>query len=308
MTSKKTSDAKAQCALCLEQKALQLSHIVPKFVFDYLKRSAPSSMRSHRTPNLRIQDGQKKRLLCRNCEQLLSGWEKRFSENLFMPLHDPQPVTAPIRYEGWALKFAVSVSWRVLEHYAREGLSSLSPEQNEQAKKALEVWRGFLIGKKKNPARFQQHLLPLDVIEEHTAGHVSPFLNRYLLRTVHTDVIASKSWTVVYTKLCRILIFGFISVDDPSGWKGMKLHVRSGVIEPTDYMIPAGIMKYINDKADEVKNALNSLSPKQDQIVSKSIQENLDRIANSESFRAMSYDIAHSGKAAFKPSKTKNSR
>jgi hypothetical protein len=63
-------------------------------------------------------------------------------------------------------------------------------------------------------------------------------------------------------------------------------------------------MKYMNDKADAVKDALNSLSPKQDEIVSKSIQENLDRIANSETFRALSYDIKHSGKAAFKPSKT----
>jgi hypothetical protein len=62
-------------------------------------------------------------------------------------------------------------------------------------------------------------------------------------------------------------------------------------------------MKYINDKADEVKQSLNSLSPKQEQIVSKATKDNLDGIANSEIFRAMSYDIAHSGKAAFKPNR-----
>jgi hypothetical protein len=201
---------KAKCALCLHQKELQLSHIVPKFVVDYLKRSGAGGMRSYRTPNLRIQDGQKARLLCRDCEQLLSGWEKKFSENLFIPLHNPEPVTSPIKYQEWALKFAVSVSWRVLHHYVSLGLSNFPQEEIDLAKKALEVWKDFLMGRKNNPAQFQQHLLPLDVIEDHSADHVSPFLNRYLLRAMHTDVITSKARTVVYVKLCRILIFGFV--------------------------------------------------------------------------------------------------
>jgi len=295
---------KALCALCSEERELQLSHIVPKFVVDHLKRSGPGGMRSYRTPNLRIQDGEKTRLLCRECEQLLSGWEKKFAENLFVPLHNPEPVTTPIKYQEWALKFAASVSWRVLHYYVTSGLSNFPEQEVELAKRALEVWKDFLMARKQNPAQFQQHLLPLDVIEEHSADHVSPFLNRYLLRAIHTDVITSESRTLVYVKLCRILIFGFVREDDPAQWKGTKLHVRKGIVEPTDYRIPAELMRYMNDKADAVKHALNSLSPKQDEIVSKSIKENLDKIANSETFRAMSYDLKHSGKAAFKPTKT----
>src|SRR5258708_13965527 len=101
---------RAKCALCFEERELQLSHIVPKFVFGYVKRSAPSALRSHRTPNLRIQDGEKEYLLCWECEQIFGGWEKTFSEQLFIPLHDPLPVTTTIPYRHWALKFAFSSS------------------------------------------------------------------------------------------------------------------------------------------------------------------------------------------------------
>jgi hypothetical protein len=291
---------KGECALCLEEKELQLSHIIPKFVFNYLKESAPGGLRSYRTPNLRIQDGEKEYLLCRDCEQLFSSWEKPFSEHIFVPLHDPSPVTTPIVYKQWALKFAASVSWRVLNYYMKLGLSHFSDEQKAHAQQALNFWREFLLGGQKHPGRFEQHLLPLDVIEHHTVGEISPFLNRYLLRSIHMDVLVSESSAIVYTKLCRVTIFGFIYEANPLGWQGMKLHVNKGTIRPRDYLLPGEIFKYINDKASQVKEALNSLSPKQEQKVAKVIAENLDEIANSEIYRAMSYDVAHSGKAAFK--------
>lgn len=296
---------RAKCALCFEERELQLSHIVPKFVFGYVKRSAPSALRSHRTPNLRIQDGEKEYLLCWKCEQIFGGWEKTFSEQLFVPLHDPLPVTTPIPYREWALKFAVSVSWRVLQYHSTRGLHHFSNEQKAQADHALNMWRQFLIGERKHPARFEQHLLPLDVIEQHTAGDVSPFLNRYLLRSIHTDVLASKTSAVVYTKLCRVLIFGFIHEENPSGWKGTKLHVNKGLIGPREYLVPGRIFEYMNQKATQVKKALDSLSPKQEQKVAKFIEQNLDELAESEIARAMTYDVHHSGKAAFKQKRRK---
>jgi len=53
------------------------------------------------------------------------------------------------------------------------------------------------------------------------------------------------------------------------------------------------------------KKALDSLSPKQEQKVAKFIEQNLDEFAESEIARAMTYDVHHSGKAAFKPKKRK---
>ena len=50
-------------------------------------------MRSLLSPNLRIQDGVKKKLLCGDCELLFSIYEKQFAENIFIPYHnDPSVV------------------------------------------------------------------------------------------------------------------------------------------------------------------------------------------------------------------------
>lgn len=290
------------CALCDKEAKLQLSHILPKFVIKYVKESAPSAIRSNQSPNRRIQDGPKEYLLCWDCEQLFARWEKLFYENLFLPLHSPTPVTSPLYYRQWALKFAVSVSWRVLLSRSRRGLTHFSAQQQASAQQALDLWRRFLLGQERHPGRYEQHLLPLDVIESHTKTGISPFLNRYNLRVVQTDVIALENMVFTCSKLCRVIIFGFIDVDSPLVWQGTKLHVNKGEIIPRRYVIPYQIDEYMNEMADKVKDFFASMSPQQQRKVDEAIRENLDELVDSEIFRAMNYDVAHSGDAAFKNS------
>ena len=40
-----------KCALCGEDKELQLSHIIPKFIGKYLKNTSIGNIRSHENPN-----------------------------------------------------------------------------------------------------------------------------------------------------------------------------------------------------------------------------------------------------------------
>ena len=62
-----------QCALCASTSELQASHIIPRFVFDWLRdTSATGHFRSSQIPDLRVQDGLKPRMLCKRCEQLFS--------------------------------------------------------------------------------------------------------------------------------------------------------------------------------------------------------------------------------------------
>lgn len=296
------------CQLCLKNADLKLSHIVPKFVWRWLKESAPGGIRTNRNPNLRIQDGPKTYLLCAECEQRFSDWEKPFCERVFLPLHNPEPVTTSIRYEGWALKFAVSVSWRVLTFFEHEASTKhFTPLQRQLADEALETWRRFLLGELENPGDFNQHLLPTDVIESYQGPKISSSLNRYLLRNVHIDVISTQSSAYVYTKMCRLILFGRIHEKYPKHWRGMQLRLRRGDIRPRDYLLPAGIAEYMNRKADEARRALESLSPRQYKVVDAEFDKNVDAIANSEIFRAMSYDVLHSGKEAFSNRKKKGS-
>lgn len=60
------------CLLCKRERELQLSHIIPNFVYNWLKDTSPSFIRSSQNPNQRIQDGPKYYLLCAECEGLFS--------------------------------------------------------------------------------------------------------------------------------------------------------------------------------------------------------------------------------------------
>jgi len=290
-----------RCAFCNKDAELKVSHIIPKFVFGWFKESTPSPIRSNRIPNKRIQDGLKQYLLCSDCEELFSGWEKSFCEQLFLPLHNNPTLTSPIKYGSWALKFAASISWRVLLYFQQlHGLSHFSEKQRESAQKALDVWRRFLLGELPNPGQYEQHLLPVDVVESHSGPEISPFLNRYLLRSIHMDVICSNTSAIVYTKMGHLILFGFIQEDDAKSWKGTKLHVNKGSVIPRHYRLPKSIAEYWNEKANEGTKALASISPKQKQMIQESILENADELVDSELWRAIQYDVLNSGEDAFK--------
>jgi hypothetical protein len=102
-----------KCALCSEEKELKLSHIVPKFVFRYLSKTSDTG--KFRDPNnikKRIQDGPKYKLLCSECEQMLSESEKYFAEKLFKPFVQGKEVM--VKYDHNLQYFIKSAHWRFL--------------------------------------------------------------------------------------------------------------------------------------------------------------------------------------------------
>ena len=235
--------------------------------------------------------------------RIASKWlGETFFENIFLPLHNPKPVTKPIFYEAWALKFAVSVSWRVLTFFTSEeqqNIDNFTTSQRQMANEAQERWRQFMLGEESSPSDYSQHLLPLDAVQDYRGFQISPFLNRYLLRSVHLDLISTESSAYVYTKMCRLILFGRIQEEHPNQWKGMQLRLRKGDIRPRDYHLPGGIMEYLNLAADESNRALESMSMKQQEVIEDMFEKKADEIADSEVFRAMKHDIAHSGDAAY---------
>jgi hypothetical protein len=101
------------CRLCGHERELQESHVVPAFVFKWLKEtSSTGSLRFGQQPNKRVQDGYKQRWLCLDCEGRLNVWETQFATQLFHPVN--QDGGDNIRYGEWLMKVCVSVSWRTL--------------------------------------------------------------------------------------------------------------------------------------------------------------------------------------------------
>ena len=61
---------KGLCRLCLQNKELRVSHLVPKFFYNQLKKkSITGMMRDNINPNVPTQDGYKIYFLCASCKE-----------------------------------------------------------------------------------------------------------------------------------------------------------------------------------------------------------------------------------------------
>src|SRR5262245_9124045 len=96
------------CNLCLCDRQLRESHVIPKFVAKWLKdSSATGYLRQGIEPNLRKQDFSTAQLLCSDCENRFSRLENLFAETIFFPyLNDGK---REFEYTDWLLKFSVSL-------------------------------------------------------------------------------------------------------------------------------------------------------------------------------------------------------
>jgi hypothetical protein len=225
------------CRLCGEPGELQESHVIPSFVYKWLKEtSATGFLRFSDAPNKRVQDGYKEYWLCLACEQRLNIWETQFATNIFHPLNNDGGQR--VKYDSWMMKFCASISWRTLIKIRESGLEHFTPSQLVAANQALDVWSKIILGKLPHPARHEQHLLLLDTIVEDSSGELPANINRYILRTVGMDAIRSETTTFVFTKMSKFIVLGFIDVWHPRQWVGTKIHVGEGIVGAGNCTVP----------------------------------------------------------------------
>lgn len=292
------------CHFCDQNKELRESHVIPSFIYKWIKESSGGGYLRHgMTPNKRIQDGAKYYWLCDDCEGQFSKWEDRFAKEIFYPTVNGKAGHTPYSY--WFLKFCVSISWRVLNFYLVEhNLNHFSEQMKVNAKQAHRIWKEYLLGNRPHPTHFEQHFLPLDSIESHTVEDMPTNINRYILRSVDIDAVTGENSSFIYSKLERFVIIGFIKMPHPRQWGGSKVHVKHGTVGPNNYTLPKQFFNYFMDKACRAAEAQATISEKQNKKIEKTFRENIDDIPNSETFRAMSGDVHLFGNKAFnKPNK-----
>jgi hypothetical protein len=292
-------DRSEACPLCGRVAPLVRSHILPRFTVQWLKDHIGSGyFRSGATPNKRSQDYLAGRLLCLECEQLFSRWEKNFAEEFFIPYQEDS--RRPFRYGPWFSRFAVSISWRVLAwSQAQHGLEHLTPALRSRADEVLKVWGEFLLGERPNPGAFEQHFFPMDVVESYAGVPPPPTLNRYILTALDCDVAASQKSAMTYAKMGRFVLLGFIEMRNAHQWKGSKLKIESGEIWPRAYKTPPGFGNFFLDRVKGHQKALMEISERQGEVIQAARMKEPDRVLASESVRAMKQDILLSGLRAF---------
>lgn len=102
------------CALCRKKDVeLRQSHIIPKAIYRRAKTYENSRFREFYEPKKIYQDGEKKFMLCGECEEFFSAYETKFS-NLFLDKYLKSPnstlptITSDIEF------YILTVAWRIL--------------------------------------------------------------------------------------------------------------------------------------------------------------------------------------------------
>jgi len=219
-----------------------------KFAFDWL-RTQRGGLRDLARPDLVAQDGTKPRLLCGACEGLLAAWERQVSENLFRPLHQRTKTSFP--YGPWLLKFAVSVSFRVLALHG-DGLVKLAngPVVSSTDRAAVtEVgsvdgpWAGFLRGERETLGPYEHYCVALPPAPDLSPANrrISSYFEGEI--NIRPPIQAPDGGIYVVTKMCRLCLVGTIVRGQRKAWVNTRIAAAGGVIS-RPYAIPQWLGSY----------------------------------------------------------------
>lgn len=210
---------RGKCRLYGIETDLRQSHIIPKFAFDYMKRTGGRFLRGYENPNRRVQDGPKRYFLGDEAEQQFSKRERWFSNNLFIPYL--QDNTQEFEYDENLAYFILSVLWRVLiEHLEHpnakvDGLSFLED--------VAEEWREFL-AKSTFPQNYNNlNILLTDRLTSAPTGIKDADL--YMSRAIDATVIYNDSYSTigVYAKFLRFIVWSIVK-GEPTNGKNIQVN------------------------------------------------------------------------------------
>lgn len=272
-----------KCALCLSGVPREAGHIIPHFVFRHLVKSGPTGfIRGHKNPNRRLQDGRKVPFLCPVCEDRFSKWEKTFAHQVFHPLHKHQvseqrlyPAMGRFEYGDWLKRFCVSVSWRSLFDLNLQHEGEQMPFGDEgAAKRAMEIWRQYLLGERDSIDGFEQHLIVVAAPSETLGIRNTDDLRLYFERAVTNSVFHSPDEAYVFTKFCRLAIAGTIK-DRARDWRGTIVKDGSGVFSADEQVLSGLFGSWVKSDLDGIVDARTRVSSVQRDLILSSAKRSL---------------------------------
>lgn len=289
------------CKLCKNEKELKNSHIIPKFIGKWVKKtSITGRLREKNEIHKPKQDTTKEYWLCGDCEQLFSNWEREFANKIFYPFVDNDLSNA--KYSNWLSLFCTSLSWRALTYIRSKNQNDpSSKEYNIAINDAEKHLSKYLLGQVSNLFEYEQHIIPLETITTASVGNMSANINRYLLRTMAMDIVGNETTEIfIYTKLPSFIILGIVRTKYSSKMRPSRVSLKSGRISPKDYWLPGDFNGYMNEKAEEISILHNSIPINQRDGFDEYIQNNPKKAINSKLTEAFLKDYNLFGDSVFK--------
>jgi hypothetical protein len=269
------------CQLCGKDRELCDSHIIPSFVFSWLKKTAATGyLRNANNINKRIQDGIKQKLLCHDCEELFSNWEKQFAEKIFTPyvakeLDDfgrAKGIIQSFQYDEWLLKFIISVQWRIL--IVDDGKIENKDDLHIQKEMGeyREILKDYLLNKRLDTGKTQSHLLffqSFTNVEGNISKEIPDTIDSYILRTSDATIVMKNRKWGVYAKFGPIIAFTTINNWQLKKMIGTRVR-RKGIITTKQSIFDPDISAFIiRERPKEINNSVHNYSQKQLNILER---------------------------------------
>lgn len=272
-----------KCRLCGDLATLQNSHVIPRFVFKWIKKTgATPFLRNSEDPDTRVQDYHEK-LLCKDCEQQFSDYEGKFASNIFYPYINGKSTS--FAYDEWLQRFIISISWRVIVSEQTD-LSELETVHAEAIREAKNLWEDILNGNLRlSTDVYTHHIFFLDGISKASnPDEVPDNWEFYIERGIDATPVHGPGTTAIYFKLPQMLFFSCIQ--PPSDPQLSDLEVEpNGEIGPPQTLGPDWGTFLIN-RAERISS--RSVSESEQEKIKERILENPEEAIQSKTFESFS--------------------
>lgn len=290
MSKIKWHDPPDKCVICGRLPPIDNSHIIPKFVFRWMTKTAPTPYLRHGDePNKRLQDGTKYPLLCTECETLASKYEKSFAERVFNP--SIRNGSLPKRVGKSEYLFASGIHLRVQEYLVREGSFTLKKEQENMILGCIKKIAAYHRGDRASATDCKFFLLPLGLGSVTDHKNLPSNWHRYIERSTEFDLIESDKGHTFgsYFKIGPWVSFCLIK-NRGQPWIGCEILPTSTKFANRNSIIPPMIIGYLADRARYSQKVAKGLSPRQQEIVDNSILQNAAAAVETTYFRSLEKD------------------
>jgi len=283
------------CALCKKENCvLELSHIIPKFVFRrIIKKSITGFMRNPFNPNERIQDGDKQYLLCGDCEDLFNTTETIFANKIF---HLYKAGTLKeFEYEEWLNLFISSVNWRILylDILRFKADKSISNEKLNILIKSEEILRDYLLGRRKDISDIENHIFFFDDIKSTSDNKIANDEPHSFFRHSsfgYTVVCNDFDGYYVISNLSGILICTILKKSTVDEWENTYVKLGKENFKVQNQKIKSPVMGDIMEYMHESRLSQENISKEQYNRIVNSVRKNSEKLFNSEIYKNMILD------------------
>ncbi len=198
---------KGFCALYDNETELLESHIFPKFVVNYTKKTGSKYLRKFTEPNSRKQDALKLHLLSQKAEQEFSLREKWFAEKIFTQYLNQK---LELEYDENLYYFAVSFLWRVLIFELKTDKKIKEQWYFDLIIQAEKEWKVYLKGGIKPRVHKQFCLLFTDRVKENNTElkGVDFYLTRIFDATIADN--EPKTCLLLYGKFNKFIFWAVL--------------------------------------------------------------------------------------------------